>query len=123
NFSISCYVNSTDLTSPVRSIAFLEINSSGVPVTASFYGSNTLDNFSNTIIPTNDGGFLLGGITYEYDVNGDAVLVKTDASGGTHSCSIHAVSFTDSNLALPDSLGSSVNTLLPDYSSITLSQD
>ncbi len=121
HFILSCYTNSTDTIAPVRSICFLELSSSGVPLNASYYGSNTFDNISNAIIPTNDGGFLLAGITYEYDnVNGDAVLIKTDASGNTHGCNIHPASFTATPIALNDSVGSVLNSTLPNYSNIAM---
>ncbi len=120
HFAVSFYSNSTDLTAPVRSIGFLDVNSSGVPGTASYYGGNTLDNLSNAIVPTNDGGFILAGVTYEYEPKGDAILIKTDASGGTHSCFIHPASFTASSFVLTDSAGSTVSSVLPNYSSVAI---
>jgi hypothetical protein len=120
HFIITGYTNTTDAIAPVRSMFFLDLNSSGVPVASQYYGSNTLDHLSNAIIPTNDGGFLMAGITYEYDANGDAVLVKTDASGGTHSCSIQPASFTSSAFLLTTTAGSTVNSVLPNFSNVTI---
>jgi hypothetical protein len=77
------YSNSTtgDVTRPNNNFSawLLKLDNSGNKVTASTYGHTAgNDNFTNSIITTQDGGYMIAGYSFEDNRGYDAWLVKID---------------------------------------------
>lgn len=84
NFLTMGYSNSTtgDVVRPNNNFSawLLKFDNSGNKVAASTYGyAATYDNFTNNLIATQDGGFMLAGYSYVETRGYDAWLVKIDA--------------------------------------------
>jgi hypothetical protein len=56
----------------------IKIDANGNKTAASTYGNDKVDDFTNTLIPTQDGGYMMGGYTFINGRGYDAWLVKID---------------------------------------------
>jgi len=56
----------------------IKVDANGNKTAASTYGTDKLDDFTNTLIPTQDGGYILGGYTFTTTRGVDGWLVKID---------------------------------------------
>jgi Secretion system C-terminal sorting domain len=64
----------------MKDIFLIKINSSGNIVWSKTYGG-TNDDYANTVVQSNGGGYIIGGSTQSFGNGSDILLIKTDGTG------------------------------------------